>query len=137
MTFLALAHMVDATQVMGWGGMMTFLALAHMVDATQVMGWGGMMTFLAIAHMVDATQVMGWGGHDDVPCTCTHGRCYASHGVGWGGVGLMTFLALATLTWHAWSMLRNRWWGGVGCKSIVDLARMVNATQQMVGWCGV
>ena len=66
-------------------------------------GWGGvgMMTFLALAHMVDATQVMGWGGHDDVPCTCTHGRCYASHGVGWGGVGLMTFLALATLTWHA------------------------------------
>ena len=61
MTFLALAHMVDATQVMGWGGvgMMTFLALAHMVDATQVMGWGGvglgMMTFLALAHMVDAT----------------------------------------------------------------------------------
>ena len=50
----------------GWGGggMMTFLALAHMVDATQVMGWGGvgMMTFLALAHMVDATQVMGWGG---------------------------------------------------------------------------
>ena len=84
--------------------MMTFLALAHMVDATQVMGWGGMMTFLALAHMVDATQVMGWGG------------------VGWGGVGLMTFLALATLTWHAWSMLRNRWWGGVGCNSIVDLA---------------
>ena len=44
--------------------MMTFLALAHMVDATQVMGWGGvgMMTFLALAHMVDATQVMGWGG---------------------------------------------------------------------------
>ena len=35
----------------------------------------------------------------------------------------MTFLALATLTWHAWSMLRNRWWGGVGCNSIVDLAR--------------
>ena len=43
-----------------------------------------MMTFLALAHMVDATQVMGWVGDDDVPCTCTHGRCYASHGVGWG-----------------------------------------------------
>ena len=80
---------------------------------------------------------LGWGGDDDVPCTCTHGRCYASHGVGRGGVGVMTFLALATLTWHAWSMLRNRWWGGVGCNSIVDLARMVNATQQMVGGCGV
>ena len=53
-------------EVGGWGGvgMMTFLALAHMVDATQVMGWGGvgMMTFLALAHMVGATQVMGWGG---------------------------------------------------------------------------
>ena len=31
-------------------------------------------------------------------------------------------------------MLRNRSWGGVGCDSIVDLARMVDATQQMVGW---
>ena len=60
----------------------------------------------------------GWGGG---------GWGYASHGVGWGGVGVMTFLALATLTWHAWSMLRNRWWGGVGCNSIVDLARMVDA----------
>ena len=75
--------MVDATQVMGWGGvwMITFLALAHMVGATQVMGW------------------VGWGGDDDVPCTCTHGRCYATscslhlhvlsvlrHGVGWGAL---------------------------------------------------
>ena len=34
-------------------------------------------------------------------------------------------------------MLRNRSWGGVGCDSIVDLARMVDATQQMVGWGGV
>ena len=39
----------------------------------------------------------GWGGDDDVPCICIHGRCYASHGVGGvgGGVGMMTFLALA------------------------------------------
>ena len=85
---------------------MTFLALAHMVDATQVMGWGGMMTFLALAHMVDAAQVMGWGGHDDR-------RCYASHGVGWG------------------------WADDVPCTCNFDLARMVDATQQMVGWCGV
>ena len=48
-----------------------FLALAHMVGATQVMGlgWGGvgMIAFLALAHMVGATQVMGlgWGGGDD------------------------------------------------------------------------
>ena len=43
-------------------------------------GWGGvgMITFLELAHMVGATQVMGlgWGGDDNVPCTCTHGRCY-------------------------------------------------------------
>ena len=44
-----------------------------MVDATQVMGWGGV-----------------WGGDDDVPRICTHGRCYASD-----GVGMMTFLGLA------------------------------------------
>ena len=44
--------------------MITFFELAHMVGATQVMGWGGvgMITFLALAHMVGATQVMGWGG---------------------------------------------------------------------------
>ena len=56
--------------------MVTFLALAHMVGATQVMGlgWGGvgMVTFLAVAHMVGATQVMGWvgvgwGGDGNVP----------------------------------------------------------------------
>ena len=70
--FLALAHMVGATQVMGWGGV--------------GVGWGGdgkrslnlhtwsvlrNSMFLALAHMVGATQVMGWGGV----------------GVGWGGDG--------------------------------------------------
>ena len=101
--------MVAATQHhgMGWGGvgwgMITFLALAHMVAATQHqlsctcthgrcyatswdgvgggVGWG-MITFLALAHMVAATQ-------HQLSCTCTHGRCYATSwdGVGWGGVG--------------------------------------------------
>ena len=74
---------------------MTFLGLAHMFDATHTgrfsrcgVGWGGvgMMTYLALAHMFDATHTgrfsrggVGWGGDDDVPRTCTHGRCYASH----------------------------------------------------------
>ena len=46
---------------LGWGGVVTFLALAHMVDATQVMGSGGlgggvgMMTFLALAQKVSCT----------------------------------------------------------------------------------
>ena len=53
-----------------------------MLDATQLMGWGGvgMLTFLVLAHMFDATQLMGWDVN--VPCTCTHVRCYAIDGVG-------------------------------------------------------
>ena len=69
----------------GWvgGGMVTFLALAHMLDATQLVrgGWGGMITFLALAHMLDATQLVrgGCGGGDDnIPCACTHVGCYAT-----------------------------------------------------------
>ena len=76
----------------------------------------------------------GWGGVGMMTFLALAHMVDATQVMGWGGVGLMTFLALATLTWQAWSMLRNRWWGGVGWKSIVDLARMVNATQQMVGW---
>ena len=71
--FLALAHMLDATQLvwggddnvpctcthvgcyatgLGWGGI-TFLALTHMLDATQLV-WGvGGITFLARAHMLE------------------------------------------------------------------------------------
>ena len=62
------------------------------------MGWGGggvMLTFLALAPMVDATQRIGWGwggGVDvNVPCTCRHGGCYATHGV---VVLMLMFLAL-------------------------------------------
>ena len=59
-----------------------------------------------------ATHGVRWGGvgHDDVPCTCTHGRCYASHGLGWGGVGMMTFLALA----HMCDATQLIGWGGGG-----------------------
>ena len=66
--------------------MITFLALAHMLDATQVVwGGGGMITFLALARMLDATQmVWGGGGDDNVPSTCTHVGCY-TNGLGWGG----------------------------------------------------
>ena len=57
-----------------WSGMILFLALAHMLDATQLVrgGWGGMITFLALAHMLDATQLVG---DDNIPCTCTHVGC--------------------------------------------------------------
>ena len=98
----------------------------------------------------------GWGGDDDVPCTCTHGQCYASHGLGWG-VGMTTFLALAhtvnatqvmgwgggwgwrrSLHLHTRSMLRKSWGGwadDVPCTSNFDLARIFDTTQQMDGRC--
>ena len=92
--------------------MMTFFGLAHMVDATQLLGWGGvgwgrdddiLWTWThggCYAHMVDATQLLGWGGvgcgqDDDILSTCTHGGCYATAGVGWGGLGMMAFFELA------------------------------------------
>ena len=77
-----------------------FLALAHMVGATQhhvsctcthawcyatscflhLHTWSVLRNImcLALAHMVGATQHhgVGWGGDDNVPCTCTHGRCH-------------------------------------------------------------
>ena len=126
--------------IMGWGGggvgwgMITFLALAHMVGATQhhlsctcthgrcyatssflyLHTWSVLrnIIFLVLAHMVAATQHhgMGWGwggvGDDNVPCTCTHGRCYATS----------SFLHL-----HTWSLLRNI--------IFLVLAHMVGATQ--------
>ena len=85
-TFVALAHMVDATSLTlvvctctqgGWGGgMIAFVAVAHMVDATSL------TLVVALAHMVDATSLTlvvalahrGGGGWDDnVRCSCTHG----------------------------------------------------------------
>ena len=68
------------------------------------MGGDGMIMFLAHVHIFDATPVClscygdhggvgwGWGGDDNVPCTCTHLRCYA---------------CVSVLLWRSW-------WGGVG-----------------------
>ena len=90
----------------GWGGTITFLALVHMLNATQLV-WGGgddnipctctHVECYATGHqlvwggggrMLNATQlVINWsgvGGDDNVPCTCTHVECYAT-GLGWGG----------------------------------------------------
>ena len=52
-----------------------------------------------------------------------------SLGVGWGGVGMMTYLALA----HMFDLLRTRdvslggvGWGGVGMMTFLGLAHMVD-----------
>ena len=95
--FLALAHMVAATQHhgMGWGGvgwgMITFFALAHMVGATQ---HHLSCTCTHVRCYATSWDGVGWGGvgDDNVPCTCTHGRCYATS----------SFLHL-----HTWSLPRN------------------------------
>ena len=61
-TFLALARMLDATQmVWGGGGDDNVPCTCTHVGCTNGLGWGGMITFLALAHMLDATQVV-WGG---------------------------------------------------------------------------
>ena len=95
----------------------------------------------------------GGGGDDDVPCTCTHVSCYATDGVGGGGVGMMMFLALAhmchatqlmgwvgggwgwwcSLHLHTCVMLRNWWggWGGVGMMMFLALAHMCHALAHM------
>ena len=103
-TFVALAHMVDATSLTlvvalahrggGGGGMIAFVALAHMVDATSLtlvvalahmVDATSLTLVVALAHMVDATSLTlvvalahrGVGGWDDnVRCSCTHGWCY-------------------------------------------------------------
>ena len=136
-------NMVDAKHEVGGGvgrggvGMITFVALAHMVGATQhhvscTCTHGRCyenIMFLALAHMVGATQ-------HHVSCTCTHGRCYATS---WGGVGMITFLALAHMvgaTQHHVPCTCTH--GRCYATSFLALAHMVGAMQHHgVGWVGV
>ena len=74
--------------------MITFLAFAHMLNATQLV-WGGGGMILAFAHMLNATQLVWGGGDDNVPCTCTHVECYAT-GLGWSGHTSSVELAMAS-----------------------------------------
>ena len=115
----------------GWGGvgMMTFICTCTHVwcyaTGCFMWGWGG----------------VGWGGYDDVHLhlhTCLMLRNRMFHvGVGWGGVGMMTFICTCT---HVWCYATGcfMWgWGGVGWvwwRSFA-LAHMFDATQQDVS-CG-
>ena len=66
LTFLALAHMLHATQDAGLGGDVDVPCTCTHVGcyAKCWVGVGGKLTFLALAHMLDATQDagLGWGG---------------------------------------------------------------------------
>ena len=74
------------------GGMITFLALAHMLDAAQLVrgGWGGGDDHIpcACTHVGCCATGQGWvgGGDDHIPCACTHVGCCAT-GQGWVGGG--------------------------------------------------
>ena len=137
--FLQLAHMVDVTQHMGWGGDVTVLTTCTHGGCSATTGvggwcynsynlhtwwmlrntWGGgmMLPFLQLAHMVDVPQHMGWGGDVTVLATCTHGRCYATTGVrGW---------CYHSYNLHTWWMFRNTWGGGV-MLPFLQLAHMVD-----------
>ena len=47
----------------GGVGVIAFIELAHMLDATELMGWVvGVIAFIELAHMLDATELMGWVG---------------------------------------------------------------------------
>ena len=123
--FLALAHMVGATQVMGWGGV--------------GVGWGGDGNVLwtcthgrcyatACSLHLHTWSVLrkswggvgvGWGGDGNVHWTCTHGRCYTT---------------ACSLHLHTWSVLRKSWdgvglgWCGVGMVMFIELAQKVSCT---------
>ena len=89
--------------------MITFLALAHTLDATQVV-WGGGDDNVpcTCTHVGCYAGGLGWGGDDNVPCTCTHVGCCAG-GLGWGGmITMITFLALA----HMLDATQMVWGGG-------------------------
>ena len=100
-------------------GMLTFLALAHMVDATQVMvlRWGCLRSLHLHSWLV-LDKSMCWARDVNVPCACTHGWYYASHGV---GLGMLTMdFSWKCLNFYQHTLFSNtntlgirrstRWW---------------------------
>ena len=64
-TFLAPAHMLDATQLVGDDNIpCTCTHVGCYATVGVGVGWDGMLTFVAHEHMFDAPQQLGlgWGG---------------------------------------------------------------------------
>ena len=106
------------------------LSLGHVFGDTYLHNRAGVdfyLTYLHVAHMITYLHVpqhLGWGGDVTVLTTCTHGRCYATHGVGgW---------CYRSYNLHTWWMFRNNWGGGVMLQ-FLQLAHMVDVTQHL-GW---
>ena len=88
LTFLALAHMLHATQDagLGWEGLLMFLCAQVGCYSRCWIGVGRMLTFLALAHMLDATQDAGLGWGDvNVPAFAHMLDVTQDAGLGWGG----------------------------------------------------
>ena len=122
----------------------------------KVLKWHVYLLIWVICNIETYTNIytLGAGGSPGTPAPWVfiymkllRGWCYASSGVGlgWGGIGMITFLALAHMVGamqtscflhlHTWSVLRNimGWgWGGVGMITFLALADMVGSTQHHV-----
>ena len=104
--------------------------------ATAGVGWGGVgwgwwhsLNLHTWWMLRNCWGGVGWAGDDDILWTCTHGGCYATAGVGWGGVGSGWWHSLNLNTW--W-MLRTHGgcyatagvgWGGLGMMTFFELAQ--------------
>ena len=100
---------------MGWGGdadvrlHLHTCVILHFGHTSHGIGWGGlgMMTFFGTCTHVRfytlgniTWDTVGWGGDDDVlwhlhTCEILHFG-HTSHGIGWGGLGMMTFFGTCT-----------------------------------------
>ena len=72
-----------------------------------------------ILHFCDTSHGLGWGGVGMLTffCTCTHVRLYTlgTHHMGWGGVGTMTFFCTCThVRFYTLGTHDHMGWGGVG-----------------------
>ena len=75
---------------------------------------------------------MGWGGLGMMAFLALAHMWDATQLMGWGGLGMMAFLALA----HMWDATQLMGWGGLGMMAFLALAHMWDATQLM-GWGGL
>ena len=125
-TFLALIHMLNATQlVWGGGGMITFLPLVHMLNATQlVRGGGGMITFLALVHIAVRSRQFKYG-------TCpVHNRAMRVT-VGYSGVYAGRPCVRCPLFWEKTEDGKPSCWQQGPCRvPMEELPRVIRAKVQ-------
>ena len=114
---IALAHMLDATQLHLRTCWMLRNSLAHMLDATQFTCAHVRCYATALAHMLDATQLhlrTCWMLRN---CTCAHVGCYA--------IALAHMFDATQLHLRTCRMLRNCTCAHVGCYAIGRQGRQI------------